>query len=74
MLILEVMKKIAKDLEIEKLKKQVEKLKSEKEILKREKKSLKGKLSTAQTKANKYHGALKKKEHRKMGWIWKPSS
>mgnify|MGYP003530225310 FL=1 len=65
--ILKVMKKIAKDLEIEKLKKQVEKLKSEKEILKREKKSLKGKLSTAQTKANKYHGALKKKRTPKDG-------
>lgn len=55
------MKKTAKDLEIENLKKQVEKLKSEKETLKREKRSLKGKLSTAQAKADKYHGALKKK-------------
>ena len=47
------MKKTAKDLEIENLKKQVEKLKSEKETLKREKRSLKGKLSTAQVKADK---------------------
>lgn len=55
------MKKTAKDLEIENLKKQVEKLKSEKETLKREKRSLKGKLSTAQAKADKYHGVLKKR-------------
>lgn len=68
------MKKTAKALEIENLKKQVEKLKSDKELLKREKKSLKGKLKTAQAKVDKYHDALKKKGHRKMGWTWKPSS
>lgn len=61
------MKKTAKDLEIENLKRQIEKLKSEKETLKREKKSLKGKLSTAQAKADKYHGALKKKRTPKDG-------
>ena len=69
-----VMKKTAKDIEIENLKKQVEKLKSDKKALKREKRSLKGKLSTAQAKADKYHDALKKKGHRKMGWTGKPSS
>ena len=56
------MKKTAKDIEIENLKKQVEKLKSDKKALKREKRSLKGKLSTAQAKADKYHDALKKKK------------
>ncbi len=61
------MKKLAQDLEIEKLKKQVEKLKSEKEALKSEKRSLKGKLCTAQAKAEKYHNALKKKRTPKDG-------
>ena len=69
-----VMKKTAKDIEIEKLKKQVEKLKSDMKTLKREKRSLKGKLNTAQAKADKYHDALKKKGYRKMGWTGKPSS
>ena len=68
------MKKTTKDKEIEKLKKQVEKLKSEKESLKRDKRSLRGKLTTAQAKADKYHDALKKKRHRKMGWTGRPSS
>lgn len=68
------MKKTTKDKEIEKLKKQVEKLKSEKESLKRDKRSLNGKLATAQAKADKYHDALKKKRHRKMGWTGRPSS
>ena len=68
------MKKTTKDKEIEKLKKQVEKLKSEKESLKRDKRSLKGKLDTAKAKADKYHDALKKKRHRKMGWTGRPSS
>ena len=68
------MKKTTKDKEIEKLKKQVEKLKSEKESLKRDKRSLQGKLATAQAKADKYHDALKKKRHRKMGWTGRPSS
>lgn len=68
------MKKTTKDKEIEKLKKQVEKLKSEKESLKRDKRSLRGKLATAQAKADKYHDALKKKRHRKMGWTGRPSS
>ena len=68
------MKKTAKDIEIEKLKKQVEKLKSDKKALKIEKRSLKGKLNTAQAKADKYHDALKKKGRRKMGWTGKPSS
>ena len=68
------MKEIAKDKQIEKLKKQVEKLKSGKESLKRENRSIKGKLATAQAKADKYHDALKKKRHRKMGWTGRPSS
>ena len=68
------MKNTTKDKEIEKLKKQVEKLKSEKESLKRDKRSLIGKLATAQAKADKYHDALKKKRHRKMGWTGRPSS
>ena len=68
------MKKTTKDKEIEKLKKQVEKLKSEKESLKRDKRSLIGKLATAQAKADKYHDALKKKQHRKMGWTGRLSS
>lgn len=68
------MKKTTKDKEIEKLKKQVEKLKSEKDSLKRDKRSLRGKLATAQAKADKYHDALKKKRHRKMGWTGRPSS
>lgn len=55
------MKKTAKDIEIEKLKKQVEKLKSEKKALKQRGRSLNGKLSTAQAKAERYHDALKKK-------------
>ena len=67
------MKKTTKDKEIEKLKKQVEKLKSEKESLKRDKRSLNGKLATAKAKADKYHDALKKKRHRKMGWTGRPS-
>ena len=61
------MKKTTKDKEIEKLKKQVEKLKSEKESLKRDKRSLRGKLATAQTKADKYHGEIKKKATPKDG-------
>lgn len=61
------MKKSAKDVEIEKLKKQVEKLKSEKKALKQEKRSLNGKLATAKAKANKYHDELKKKETPKAG-------
>ena len=68
------MKKTTKDKEIEKLKKQVEKLKSEKVSLKRDKRSLNGKLATAKAKADKYHDALKKKRHRKMGWTGRPSS
>ena len=55
------MNKTAKDIEIEHLKKQVAKLKSDKTILKRENKSLNRKLATANAKADKYHGALKKK-------------
>ena len=66
-LTLKVMKKTAKDIEIEKLKKQVEKLKSDKKALKIEKRSLKGKLNTAQAKADKYHDALKKKRTPKDG-------
>ena len=66
-LTLKVMKKTAKDIEIEKLKKQVEKLKSGKKALKIEKRSLKGKLNTAQAKADKYHDALKKKRTPKDG-------
>lgn len=68
------MKKTAKDKELEKLKKQVEKVKSEKDNLKRDKRSLQGKLATAQAKADKYHDALKKKRHRKMGRTGRPSS
>ena len=56
------MKEIAKDKQIERLKRQVEKLKSEKKALKLKEKSLNGKLSTARAKADKYHDALKKKE------------
>ena len=61
------MKEIAKDKQIAKLKKQVEKLKSGNESLKRENRSIKGKLATAQTKADKYHDALKKKATPKDG-------
>ncbi|MCI7089344.1 MAG: hypothetical protein MR960_05955 [Prevotella sp.] len=68
------MKKTTKDEEIEKLKKQVGKLKSEKDSLKRDKRSLRGKLATAQAKADKYHDALKKKQHRRMGWTGRLSS
>ena len=64
------MKKTTKDKEIEKLKKQVEKLKSEKDSLKRDKRSLRGKLATAQTKADKYHDALKKNATPKDGLDW----
>ena len=68
------MKKTTKDKEIEKLKKQVEKLKSERDSLIRDKRSLRGKLATAQAKADKYHDALKKKQHRRMGWTGRLSS
>lgn len=67
------MRKSAKDIEIEKLKKQVEKLKSEKNVLKQEKRSLNGKLATAKVKADKYHDALKKKILRMWGRIGKHS-
>ena len=67
------MKEIAKDKQIERLKRQVEKLKSEKKALKLKEKSLNGKLSTARAKADKYHDAHKKKRHRKIIWIRKPS-
>ena len=56
------MKEIAKDKQIERLKRQVEKLKSEKKALKLKEKSLNGKLSTARAKADKHHDAIKKKE------------
>jgi len=64
------MKKTAKEIEIEKLKKQVEKLKSDKKALKREKKSLEGKLNTAKAKANRCHDELKKKRMPKDGLDW----
>ena len=61
------MKKTTKDNEIEKLKEQVEKQKSEKESLKRDKKVSQWKVGYFSSKADKYHDALKKKQHRKVG-------
>ena len=61
------MKKSAQDKEIEKLKMQVDKLKKEKVSLQRDKRNLMGRLSTAQSRNDKYRSALKKKEEPNVG-------
>lgn len=56
------MKKSVKNIEPKELQKRVEKLVKENKSLKRDKRNLKRRLTTSQTKSNKYRSELKKKE------------
>ena len=61
------MKKSTKDTELEKLQKRVEKLVKANKSLKKDKRNLKRRLTTSQTKSNKYRSELKKKEKPNVG-------
>ena len=61
------MKKSVKDMEPEELQKYVEKLKKENKALKRNKRNLERRLTTSQSKSNKYRSELKKKEKPNVG-------
>ena len=56
------MKKSVKNIESKELQKRVEELVKENKSLKRDKRNLKRRLTTSQTKSNKYRSELKKKE------------
>ena len=56
------MKKSVKNIEPKELQKRVEELVKENKSLKRDKRNLKRRLTTSQTKSNKYRSELKKKE------------
>ena len=61
------MKKSVKNMESKELQKRVEELVKENKSLKRDKRNLKRRLTTSQTKSNKYRSELKKKEKPNVG-------
>lgn len=61
------MKKSVKNMESKELQKRVEELVKENKSLKRDKRNLKRRLTTSQSKSNKYRSELKKKEKPNVG-------